>query len=300
MSGMKPKFAIDSDKHAIDIYSYNVDKNAIVGKVENLHLPEDYVDVLVGGLPCQGFSTLGKRNPYDSRNYIWKHFIRLLKETRAEFFLVENVPEFLKSFHFKQFLREVQKLNYKVNYAVVNALDYGVAQNRRRVLAFGSKKRVLKIPEPVKDGDKTMRDAIGDLPFVPDGKNDHCSRNFTKLSLERYKHIPPGGNRFNLPYELQSPCWRRTKKGASNVFGRLKWDKPSGTIRTTFIQPECGRYIHPEADRPLTIREGARLQGFPDYFDFVKPQLRVKSRAIGNAVPVSLAKACGESILSTS
>lgn len=295
-SGMKPVFAIDIDKNAVQVYKKNIDSNVEVKDIKNFSLQRGETEVLVSGLPCQGFSTLGKRNLFDDRNYLWIDFLRLIEEGTPTAFLVENVPKFLETFHFKKFLSKLKKNGYFVNYGVLNALDFGVAQNRRRAILMGSVNRMPEIPIKKEWAVKTVRDAIGDLPLIPDGKNDHCSRNVTKLSIERYKCVPPGGDRRNLPKRLQSHCWRKLKK-SNSVFGRLEWDKPSVTIRTTFIQPECGRYIHPEAHRPLTIREGARLQGFPDSFKF-SGSLRAKTKMIGNAVPSPLAKALGETLIS--
>lgn len=294
-AGIRPIVSVDNDSASLEVYKKNVDEKIILSDIKKFR-PTEKTDILVGGLPCQGFSTLGKRNVKDERNYLWVEFIRLLKETEATAFLFENVPDLLKTFHFKKFYKEAEKLGYKINYDVLNALDYGVAQNRRRAIIIGSLNNTPRMPKK-KRKRKTVRDAIGDLSIIPDGKKDHCSRNATELSLERYKHIPPGGNRFNLPKRLQPPCWRKLKRGASNMFGRLEWDKPSGTIRTTFLQPECGRYLHPEANRSLTIREGARLQGFPDSFVF-KGSSRQKAKMIGNAVPVPLAKEVGKAIVS--
>lgn len=296
-SGLIPKLAVDTDAIAVEIYKENVDENALVKDIFDLRLEKNQADILVGGLPCQGFSTLGKRNMMDERNFLWREFLRLVKEMRPLAFLVENVPEFLDTFHFKKFSSKINSLGYKTVYGVLNAVNFNVPQNRRRAIYIGSLNETPELPKP-RTKILTVRNAIGDLPSTPDGKNDHCSRNYTKLSLERYKHVPEGGSRNDLPKRLQNPCWIRLgKRGASNVFGRLWWDKPSVTIRTTFIQPECGRYLHPQANRPLTIREGARLQSFPDEFKF-QGSMRDKTRVIGNAVPVNFAKVLGENLIS--
>src|ERR1035437_6070289 len=102
---------------------------------------------------------------------------------------------------------------------------------------------------------RTVRDAIADLPLDPTGQDLHVGRNPTPMSLRRYACIPAGGNRWNLPADLTPPCWKRKTKGGTDLFGRLWWDRPSVTIRTEFYKPEKGRYLHPQADRPIA---GAR------------------------------------------
>ena len=147
---------------------------------------------------------------------------------------------------------------------------------------------------------RTVRDAIADLP-PPEGTEVRCDpapldlhfgRSPTAKSLARYRVIPEEGmNRFDLQRrapELTPACWIRKKQGGTDLFGRLWWDKPAFTIRTEFFKPEKGRYLHPEQHRPITHREAARLQSFPDDFRFTGTKTEI-ARQIGNAVPPALA-----------
>ncbi len=118
----------------------------------------------------------------------------------------------------------------------------------------------------------------------------HVSRNYTDLSLARFATIPPGGNRFNIPGDLLSECWRKHQTGSADVMGRLHWDKPSVTIRTEFFKPEKGRYLHPTEHRAITHYEAALLQGFSPEHQWVGSKVSI-ARQIGNAVPVPLGKA---------
>ena len=118
----------------------------------------------------------------------------------------------------------------------------------------------------------------------------HLTRNYSELSLKRFAHIPEGGNRFDIPYDLLAPCWRRHTSGTADVMGRLRWNRPSVTIRTEFFKPEKGRYLHPTANRALTHYEAALLQGFPDSHRFVGSKTSI-ARQIGNAVPIPLGAA---------
>lgn len=123
----------------------------------------------------------------------------------------------------------------------------------------------------------------------------HVTRNYSELSLKRFRRIPMKGNRFDLPDELLAPCWRRHKSGSADVMGRLNWEKPSVTIRTEFVKPEKGRYLHPELHRAITPYEGALLQGFPADYLFVGSMTDIV-RQIGNAVPIPLGEAIGKQL----
>src|SRR5262249_50073181 len=127
----------------------------------------------------------------------------------------------------------------------------------------------------------------------------HVSRTPTAVSVQRYKIIPPGGNRFDLQRlapELTPPCWIKKTSGGTDLFGRLWWDRPAVTIRTEFFKPEKGRYLHPEQNRPITHREAARLQSFPDDFKFCGSKIEI-AKQIGNAVPPLLAKNIAQMVL---
>jgi DNA (cytosine-5)-methyltransferase 1 len=152
----------------------------------------------------------------------------------------------------------------------------------------------------------TVQEAIGDLPETIGTEIRKCNppldlhfgRNPTPMSLERYKTIPPGGNRFDLQKNaphITPQCWIRKKSGGTDLFGRLWWNRPSVTIRTEFFKPEKGRYLHPEKHRPITHREAARLMGFPDDFIFYGSKMEI-ARQIGNAVPPPLAGAIAREI----
>jgi len=261
-------------------------------------------DVIAGGPPCQGFSNLGERVPNDPRNQLWRHFMRAVEAVRPRAFVMENVPPLLASQEFVEIKKLAESLGYGVAGRVLNAADYGVPQTRKRAIVVGLRGGLPSHPpashaEPERLGSlftgrlhawRTVRDAIGDLPLEPTEENWHIGRNPTAMSLERYRHIPPGGNRWNLPSRLMPDCWKRKTKGGTDLFGRLWWERPSVTIRTEFYKPEKGRYLHPEANRPITHREAARLQGFPDDFDFRGTRIQVGVQ-IGNAVPPPLAEA---------
>jgi DNA (cytosine-5)-methyltransferase 1 len=236
----------------------------------------------------------GRRDP---RNQLWRHFMRILKVVQPKIFLIENVPALLRSTEYaslKRWLEREFENRYVITDEVLNAADFGVPQTRRRAIVVGSRVGPIN-PFPGGSERRTVRDAIHDLPRRPNGANWHHRREPTEISLQRYKVIPKGGNRFDLMRrrpDLTPRCWLRKQSGSTDVFGRMEWDKPSPTIRTEFYKPEKGRYLHPSAHRPITIREAARLQTFPDEFVFCGSRVQV-AKQIGNALPVRMAEGLG-------
>ena len=282
-------FAVEIDSSAANTYRANfgahvhTDDVAFVDRLPPVH-------VVIGGPPCQGFSPLGRQHRWDwwdPRNALWTHFLRLVESARPLMFVMENVPEMLRSAEFEAIQQRSAELGYDIAFGILSAVDFGVPQARRRAFIIGSRIGTPVFPAPT--GERAnVRDAIADLPLVPTEEGLHFGRNPTEKSLERYRHVPPGGNRFDLPRELQPACWLNKPTGSTDVFGRLEWDKPSLTIRTEFFKPEKGRYLHPVADRPITHREAARLQTFPDDFAFTGSRISI-AKQIGNAVPPKLA-----------
>jgi DNA (cytosine-5)-methyltransferase 1 len=289
------------------------------------HIPE--ADVVIGGPPCQGFSLLNKKREGDPRKQLWRPYFDVIERSGAKIFVMENVPQLLGSFEHGEIMGIAEAMGFKVWGDVLCAADYGVAQTRRRAFIIGCKffdPKLVFPPRkshfnPLKGGAqisylqadnngylpgavkwRTVHDVIADLPS-PVGTEIRDAvppldlqfgRTPTPMSLARYKAIPEEGmNRFDLQKrapDLTPACWIRKKSGGTDLFGRLWWDRPAFTIRTEFFKPEKGRYLHPVQHRPITHREAARLQSFPD--DFVLRGSKIEiARQIGNAVPPLLA-----------
>lgn len=287
-------------------------------------------DVIIGGPPCQGFSSLGKQDVQDERNFLWREYAQTIRRAQPKYFVVENVAEFKKSPQFQLFEEATAEGGMLEEYGfkaeIYNAADFGAAQTRRRTVIIGYR-RDLGFPgdlQPTHSSNieddlppwVTVKDVLRDVPRAPDrdpvfssrrtvfqGKEYagafavrdlHWSRNYTQLSKDRFAVIPAGGNRRDLEAHphLMAPCWTKHKTGAGDVMGRLRWDRPSVTIRTEFFKPEKGRYIHPEEHRAITHYEAALLQGFGPNHEFVGSRTDI-ARQIGNAVPIPLGKAIG-------
>ncbi|HEV2737260.1 MAG TPA: DNA cytosine methyltransferase [Candidatus Elarobacter sp.] len=315
-AGFSPVAAVEFDRWAAQTYAANFGEHVLVCPIEEVSIVRDTaglnwrgsdidggslefetpeIDVLVGGPPCQGFSPLGRMNDWgyaDPRNKLWRHYARILEVVNPKAFVLENVPELLKSAEFERLSRHVHKLGYAITFGVLKASFYGVPQARKRAIVIGSRVGKPLLPTPALMQSRTVRDAIGDLPEKPTGENWHVGRNPTPMSIERYKAVPPGGNRFDLMRnrpDITPKCWLQKKTGSTDVFGRMLWDEPAPTIRTEFFKPEKGRYLHPKANRPITIREAARIQTFPDAFIFLGSNVQV-AKQIGNAVPIELGR----------
>lgn len=308
-------FAIESDADAAETYRLNFGDHVAEARIEDVASFQT-ADVLVGGPPCQGFSPLNRHAIGFERRGLWREYLRALERIDPAAFVMENVPELLRSAEYTEFKKRAKRLGYRVEGDVLNAANYGVPQRRRRAIVIGVRVGTVPWPEQThaerpspKDPYKrwvSFREAVEGLPLRPNGRGWHRSRNPRPESVRRYKAVPRnGGNRFAMQRNLDRAglqdlvprCWRDKPTGTTDVFGRLWWDKPALTIRTEFFKPEKGRYLHPSAHRPITVREAARCMSFPD--DFALPEHQAMTsvaRQIGNAVPPLLARRIAEAL----
>lgn len=306
----EPIFAVEIDRDAAETYAANFGKNHVfAGKIEQVdEFPS--AQVLIGGPPCQGFSPLNRDGVGLERRTLWREYARALDDAQPHAFVMENVPELLTSPEYLEFSHKAEDRGFRVIAAVLNAADYGVPQRRRRAIVIGSRlgkphwpKQTHSSPDAPETGTtpwRTFRNAVHGLPLQPNGHNWHNPRNPRPGSLRRYKAVPRnGGNRFEMQANLDRAglgdlvpaCWRNKPTGTTDVFGRLWWDRPAYTIRTEFYKPEKGRYLHPSAHRPITLREAARCMSFEDDFVFPLNQaMTAVAKQIGNAVPPLLAR----------
>ena len=260
--------------------------------------PGTNIDVLIGGPPCQGFSTIGKRissdpekrTAFDPRNTLFREYIRVLNYLKPKFFLMENVQGLLtrdKGRIFEEIKETFKKTGYEFNYVILNAADYGVPQIRNRVFFFGNRVGVkMEPPKAICDGSakkpyKTVGEAIGDLADMEDNADfNHVALKHGEINTRRYALIPEGGR---LPEDQLPPELYR--KNFGNTFKRLHRDKPS----LTMVPGHNAFPIHPWLNRSLTVREAARIQSFPDDYVFVGPRQK-QCMQVGNAVPPLMAQ----------
>lgn len=298
-----------------DVKMFNCDINDLSGDLLSKALGDRRIDIVVGGPPCQSYSTLGKRQ-LDDRANLFMQYKRILLILNPKAFVFENVVGILsmdKGRLFKQINKEFEEIGYTLKYKVLDAVDYGVPQHRERVILVGFRgENGYEYPLPTHgSGLKpyiSLRQAIGDLPMLKSGESgteyaheaDNEFLQFVRAqSQELTEHIAPkngahlirimealqdGQSKDDLPEEI------RPKSGYGNTYAKLWWDRPSTTITRNFACPSSSRCIHPRDSRAMTIREGARLQSFPDDYQFYGSD-GMKRLEIGNAVPPLLSVA---------
>lgn len=308
---------------------YNKDIKTVDPRKEIIH-DNEHVFIIMGGPPCQGFSMSNQRSARNGRtmdnpkNMLFKQFVRFVDELKPDWFLFENVAGIInmeKGETIEIIANCFKDLGYTItNPTILWANDYGVPQKRNRCFIVGNKMGIkFEFPEPM-DVHVSVAEAIDDLPELKSGDNipkakyrkalGKCSdyeclmRQNSKWStqnqvslnsemiIERYKHIPPGGNWRDIPEELMSNYKDKTRCH-SGIYKRLKNSEPSVVISNYRKM----MLIHPTQNRGLSVREAARLQSFPDDFYFEGPISHIQQQ-IGNAVPPLLAKAIFKKILS--
>ncbi|EJI85125.1 DNA-cytosine methyltransferase [Alishewanella aestuarii B11] len=313
------KMAFDLNEWAVKTYQTSISNNCIVADASQIksdfikeysNLKTGELDLFSGGPPCQGFSKQ-RRGAHifdDPRNGLVKEYARLVKELLPKSFILENVAIFGQKRGLSQLLElENYVENYRLYPHFYNAADYGLAQTRERFILVGIRKDFelpfIK-PKPTVEKWRTVGEIIGDLPEPPMDYSEHPDyfnhqrARVTQINIERFSHVPQGGGWQDIPFDLRLECHKKadTKSGGwPDVYGRLLWNGQCPTITGGFDSFTRGRYGHPLQNRPLTPREAARLQGFPDSVNFQGSRQEVRYQ-IGNAVPPPLAKAVAEQI----
>ena len=329
-----PEFKIlaanEIEKDISIAYSLNHPKvkmmNCDIGSLTEESLSEalagQKVDLVIGGPPCQSYSTLGKRQ-MDDRANLFMQYKRILQIIQPKAFVFENVVGILsmdKGQLFEKIKNVFEELGYTLKHSVLDAVDFGVPQHRERVILVGFKgNNPFVYPEATHgEGLKpyvTLKDAIGDLPVLKSGETknfyetpaDNEFLSFVRKDASEIvtEHSAPkngahlirimealkdGQSKNDLPEEI------RPKSGYGNTYAKLWWEKPSTTITRNFACPSSSRCIHPRDSRAMSIREGARLQSFPDDYNFYGAD-GMKRLEIGNAVPPLLSIAIAKQML---
>ncbi|MBX3182892.1 MAG: DNA cytosine methyltransferase [Polyangiaceae bacterium] len=271
------------------------------------------VRVLAGCAPCQPFSNYALRYQKDGpveadeRWSLLDHFGRLAQQLLPDVVTMENVPTVTKHAVFANFERTLERFGYHVWVDIVDCAEYGLPQRRHRTVLLASLHGEIELRAPIASEARTARDALGGLPRLEHGatnKKDrlHTASRLSELNYERIRHSKPGGTWRDWPEHLVAECHKKgTGRKYPAVYGRMKYDEPAPTLTTQFYGFGNGRFGHPTQARGLSLREGALLQGFPEGYSFIPEgqpiRFKALGRMIGNAVPVDLGRAIGESII---
>jgi len=317
--GFELLLAFDNDAKAVSTHRRNLGDRCIVADAREINgeeileatgLSRGELSLFAGGPPCQGFSKQ-KRGAHlgDERNDLVIDYVRLVDELRPRFFLYENVAIFGQK-RGQRYLDLMHKRlsDYELYPHFYNSADYGLAQTRQRFIVVGRREDQVasfQVPAVTVKERRTVGEVLDGLPEPPTDYKQHAKfpnhqrARVTAINIERFSHVPQGGGWQDIPHELRLPCHQNvdvSSGGWPDVYGRLSLDGQCPTITGGFDSFTRGRYGHPLQDRPLTPREAARLQGFPDDFVFGGTRADIR-RHIGNALPPPLAKAVGAEIL---
>ncbi len=272
--------------------------------------PEAGIKVLAGCAPCQPFSTY--TNGICVQQDQWRlvdKFAEIVRSVQPDIVTMENVPRLAKYPVFQRFIDVLDDEEYKHNHWEVKCANYGVPQTRSRLVLLASKLKDIDLIQPTHSGEDflTVRSVIQDLEQIEAGETSssdplHKSSKLSKINLDRIRQSRPGGTWRDWDDSLRADCHvRGSGRFYSSVYGRMRWDTLAPTITTQFNGFGNGRFGHPVQDRAISLREGALLQTFPKDYSFVPEDATVRmtqvARMIGNAVPVNLGNAIGQSIM---
>jgi len=322
------KVALDINEKVAQTFKNNISgAELIIGDIQNKIVKEkiinlsikNNINMIIGGPPCQGFSLKGKKLGLDDpRNFLFMEYLQLVEELKPEVFVIENVKSLMSTSNgwFKnQIIDKIENLGYKVSVGILKASDYGVPQNRERAIFLCNKEKKIDLPTPTVEKSITVREAIEDLAYLNSNEGgfeekyiteakskyqksmrkysnklyNHKASNHSKIALHKLSLIPPEKGKEYLPEHLLG------KQKFKSTWGRLIWDKPSGTIDTRFDAASNGKNNHPFLNRTITPREAARIQSFDDSFVFYGNRVDIRTQ-IGNAVPPLMAKAIADQI----
>lgn len=289
--------------------------NKSISEVTSIELEKLFsgakIKILVGCAPCQAFSKHTQKVKDRKKSDKWRlldDFAEKIKRIKPEIVSMENVPPLTKHDVYNDFLKVLEDQKYHVLSEIVYCPNYGIPQNRSRLVLMASLFGPIElIPKThTSDNYKTVKEAIYSLDKIRAGatsKKDklHICSGLSDLNYKRIKQSRPGGSWEDWEEDLRVDCHKKeTGKTYSSVYGRMEWEKPAPTITTQFFAYGTGRFGHPEQNRALSLREGALLQTFPKSYKFIAPRgevlIRPIGRHIGNAVPVRLGEVIGRSI----
>lgn len=322
------KVALDINNNLAQTFRKNFPQtDLVIGDIQNPEVKEQIIalskqhqiNMIIGGPPCQGFALKGKKLGLDDpRNFLFMEYLKLVEELQPLVFVIENVKSLASTSNgwFKeQIITKIKNLGYQVTCGIIKASDYGVPQNRERIIFLCSKDFSISLPSPTVSNKVTVKDAIYDLAYLNSNEGDfeqeyrnspsseyqknmrndcnklynHKASNHPQKAIDKLSLIPPEKGKEYLPQHLLG------NQQHKSTWSRLKWNEPAPTIDTRFDAASNGTNNHPFLNRAITPREAARLQSFHDSFIFYGNKVDIRTQ-IGNAVPPLMAKAIADQI----
>jgi DNA (cytosine-5)-methyltransferase 1 len=314
-AGLNVVGAIDHDQDSAETFQANFPGAQVLTRdIRSVSVDEvkamapSSVRLFSGCAPCQPFSRQNKYQfPADPRRTLLQEFQRFISALRPELIVVENVPGFQKptnSDPLDEFLRALVRWGYQTELAILRALEFGVPQERKRLVIVASRIGVPLLPKPThvvtKRAPRTVRRMIGHLRPLDDGgidkfDPDHAAMRLSPANKIRIRATPEGGDRRDWDRTLLPEC-HLVHGGHTDAYGRMWWDRPASGLTTRCLSYSNGRFGHPEQDRAISLREAALIQTFPPSFRF-KGSLTSKGRQVGNAVPPLMARQIVQALL---
>ena len=326
-AGINVLAGVDNDERLRETYTHNNKPSKFIKKNikdvqihrfrEELGITGQDTTLYAACTPCQPFSTLNSLKGADDRKNLLLDFADIVRRSPPDFVLIENVPglnnaygrEIYKSFH-----DTLMDCGYSEPSAgLLDAKDFGVPQTRKRFILIAARNGTISLPMPTHGvggtgGEETadfltVRDYIEDYPTISDGEESDAYPNHIARKLQPHhktivEAVPKnGGSRRDVAdTSILLKCHQDNPKAHKDVFGRMTWDSPSPTLTARCTDVYCGRFIHPEQDRGISLREAAALQTFPDSYKFFGPSILNQAGQIGNAVPVKFAESLGKAV----
>jgi DNA (cytosine-5)-methyltransferase 1 len=301
--------AVESDAAAAESYRANHESVHLVESdicdvdpeklLEDVDLRPEELTLLKACPPCQGYSSIGKRDGNDPRNDLVEQVWKFVRVFRPRIVMMENVPGLARDARLSKLIRQLRAVGHSVHTYVVDATAFGVPQRRRRLIVIAVRDAVRPFPDEVADllpdwfeegGMTTAADALALASKVDPAKDSlHRAREHSQAVSQRIAALPTEGTRFDLPAEHQLKCHSKLeRRNATASYSRIRADQPAPTMTTRCTTPACGQFVHPTESRAITLREAAAIQTFSLTYGFSGGPGEVE-RQIGNAVPVRMA-----------
>ncbi len=327
-AGIDVRIAVDNDRHATATYAHNHPSVRVISTdIQRFHPKRSEFGkdqtIVFGGPPCKGFSTSNQRTrtKANPNNWLYREFLRIVRTLVPDWVVFENVKGILETeagVFYESIVESLERYGYTLSQGVLNAMNFGVPQNRSRLFIIGSLHGIgVNLPDSTASKPITVKEAVGDLPELPNGASacplryrptspsayarlmrrdlkECCNHIVTRNAdyiIERYRYVPQGGNWESIPHRLMLNYTDRSRCH-TGLYHRLHPAEPAkviGNFRKNML-------IHSSEHRGLSVREAARLQSFPDWFEF-KGSIGFQQEQVGNAVPPLLAQHVFSAIL---